>query len=212
MRGLYPIVDVDTLVQHGICVEDFANRVLTARPSLLQLRAKHASSRETLNLVRFLKPACEATGTLLFLNDRVDLALVGECDGVHVGQEDLCIGDVHRIAPALKVGVSTHTLEQLDSALQNAPDYVAFGPVFPTVSKVRPDPVVGLELLEVASRKARARGRPIVAIGGIDEERATAVGRLGALGAVIGALVPASGLAGVADRAALLHARLGGRT
>jgi thiamine-phosphate pyrophosphorylase len=129
---------------------------------------------------------------LLFANDRPDLALLAGCDGVHVGQVDLPLAHVRRLAPGLRVGVSTHDLSQLGAALAERPDYVAFGPVFSTGSKLDPDPVVGLEGLAEAARRARNAGVPIVAIGGITLERAPAIGVLGALAAVIGDLVPDS--------------------
>jgi thiamine-phosphate pyrophosphorylase len=211
MHGLYPIVDIDTLAACGISAADFTREVLTVRPALLQLRAKSATSRELLALARLLKGPCAEANTLLFLNDRVDLAMVAQCDGVHVGQQDLPVGEVRRVAPNLQVGVSTHDLDQLETALAEAPDYVALGPVYATTSKLHPDPVVGLELLAVAADRARSRSCPLVAIGGIDVDRATAIAEVGAVGAVIGGLLPEEGLAGVARRAAQLHRLLGGR-
>jgi len=211
MHGLYPIVDTDSLAARGISPVDFTRQVLSARPALLQLRAKQASSREVLTLARSLMECCAETGTHLFLNDRADLAVIAGCDGVHVGQQDLSVSDVRRIAPGLRVGVSTHDLEQLEAALEDAPDYVAFGPVFATASKLRPEPVVGLELLAVAADRALAVGCPLVAIGGIDLDRAVAIGKLGVVGAVIGALLPPEGLSGVARRAGDLTLCLGGR-
>jgi thiamine-phosphate pyrophosphorylase len=191
--GLYPIVDVDAVKQRGFFVPDFAARVLAARPSLLQLRAKALGARETLELLRALVPLCRASGTLLYANDRPDLAVLAGADGVHVGQSDLPLSDVRRFAPTLKVGVSTHDAAELESALAERPDYVAFGPVFPTRTKSNPEPVVGLEALERAAGEARRAGIPLVAIGGIDRERAPAIAKLCIFGAVIGALVPANG-------------------
>ena len=100
----------------------------------------------------------------------------------------------------------THRIEQ---ALAQAPDYVSFGPVFVTGSKQRPDPVVGLDGLESAARAAKTVGCPLVAIGGIDLRRAPAVAALGAMGAVIGALLPADGgLERVTELAQALHSAL----
>src|SRR5262245_37247673 len=131
-RGLYPIVDVGTLSARGLSIVDFAARVLAARPTLLQLRAKALGARETLELLRALAPRCGEAGTLLFANDRPDLAVLAGADGVHVGQSDLEVGEVRRFAPSLKVGVSTHSTSELEAALAQRPDYVAFGPVFAT--------------------------------------------------------------------------------
>ncbi|MGC4092352.1 MAG: thiamine phosphate synthase [Polyangiaceae bacterium] len=192
MNGLYPIVDLDTLSKTGFSPLDFAERVLRARPPLLQLRAKHASARHTLELLLALKPACAAAGTLLFANDRPDLAVLAGADGVHVGQDDLSVEDVRAFAPQLKVGVSTHDSEQLQSALAARPDYVAFGPVFPTRSKHNPEPVVGLAALAEARRRAHERGIRLVAIGGIDAARLAELAPLGVSVSLISALVAPS--------------------
>lgn len=209
MRGLYPIIDLDTLQRTGFSATDFADQVLLTRPPLLQLRAKSSPARETLALLRALLPRCRRAGTLLFANDRPDLAVLAGVDGVHVGQDDLPVAQVRQLAPNLRVGVSTHDPGQLDAALADAPDYVAYGPVFATASKKNPDPVVGLAGLAHAAARARERGTPLVAIGGIDLERAPAVAAHGALGAIIGALVGPT-LDDVARRARALHAALGG--
>ncbi len=202
MRGLYPIVDVDALKRHGLAIVAFAERVLAAKPALLQLRAKHETSRDTLELLRALRPLCTAAGTLLFANDRADLAQLAACDGVHVGQGDLSVAEVRALAPALKVGVSTHDLAELESALAARPDYVAFGPIFTTQSKSNPEPVVGLAGLEQAARLAASNALPLVAIGGITLETAPAIAAHGALAAVIAGLIPASNaLSDVAARA-----------
>jgi thiamine-phosphate pyrophosphorylase len=192
-RGLYPIVDVSLLRARNLSIREFAEQVLAARPTLLQLRAKELAPRDTLALLRELLPLCRASGTLLFANDRPDLAVLAGADGVHVGQNDLSISDVRRFAPRLLVGASTHDSRELEAALAERPDYAAFGPVFPTSTKSNPDPVVGLDGLRAASTRARAVGIPLVAIGGIDRERAPLVAELGVGAAVIGALVPSDG-------------------
>jgi len=230
VRGLYPIVDVDSLAavpaldtlgtqappappappaSLAAAVVAFAERVLLARPPLLQLRAKHASTRDTLELLRALRPLCSQFGTRLIANDRPDLAVLAGCDGVHIGQEDLPLPLVRLLAPGLLVGVSTHTLEQLAGALAEKPDYVAFGPVFGTASKEHADPSVGLALLAQAHEIARSAGIPLVAIGGINLERAPQVAEHSDLAAVIAALSPNRGsLEGVTEAAQALHAAL----
>src|SRR6185503_17067968 len=97
-RGLYPIVDVAAVRARGLSVTDFSARVLEARPPLLQLRAKELGARETLELLSALVPLCRAAGTLLFANDRPDLAVLAGADGVHVGQSDLSVAEVRRFA------------------------------------------------------------------------------------------------------------------
>ena len=217
MRGLYPIVDVDSLREPDNrpppleTVVAFAERVLSARPALIQLRAKHSGARDTLALLRALRPLCSKFGALLFANDRPDLAVLAACDGVHIGQEDLPLPLVRKVAPGLLVGVSTHSLEQLACALDEKPDYVAFGPVFATASKERPDPSVGLSLLAQAHQAAQRAGIPLVAIGGITLERASQVAEHADLAAVIAALQPRRGsLEGVSEAARALQSALGG--
>jgi len=215
VRGLYPIVDVDSLRELGApqtAVVAFAERVLSVqapRPPLLQLRAKHLGARDTLELLRALRPLCSQLGVRLIANDRPDLAVLARCDGVHVGQEDLPVPLVRKLAPGLLVGVSTHNLAQLAAALADKPDYVAFGPVFATVSKERPDPSVGLELLAQAHAAAEREGIPLVAIGGIDVARAAQIRAHAELVAVIGALQPNRGsLVGVSEAVQALQAAL----
>lgn len=211
MRGLYPIVDVDTLKQRGIAVLEFAERVLEARPPLLQLRAKHGTVRETLEWLRALGPLCARAGTRLIANDRPDLALLAAAGGVHIGQEDLPLSLVRVLASGLVVGVSTHDEAQLASALDERPDYVAFGPVFSTASKERAEPSVGVARLAAAYEKTRAAGIPLVAIGGVDLARAKELAPHCDLIAVIAALLPSAGgeLAEVSARAKELHAVFG---
>ena len=116
--------------------------------------------------------------TEAFGSDRADVALAVSADGVHLGQDDLPVELARRILNQGKwIGCSTHNLAQVIEADKSSADYVAFGPIFPTGSKERPDPVVGLEGL----RKAReATRKPLVAIGGITVENARATIEAGA--------------------------------
>src|SRR6202050_4589727 len=158
MRGLYAIADVKTLATHGVDVIAFARAVVVARPAALQLRAKGLPARYMLSLLRALGPICRGAGVPLVANDRVDVAALAGCDGVHIGQDDLPYEIVHHLAPRLRVGVSTHELDQLARALPPRPWYVAYGPVYPTASKEGADPVVGVAGLRAAHAVARAAG------------------------------------------------------
>jgi thiamine-phosphate pyrophosphorylase len=212
MRGLYPIVDVDALASAGLPALPFAEHLLAAGPPLLQLRAKGASARDTLALLRALLPLCKNANVLLFANDRPDLALLAGCDGVHVGQDDLPIDEVRRIAPNLKVGVSTHDIPELERALAERPDYVAFGPVFATSSKQNPNAVVGSKGLARAAELARAAWCPLCAIGGIEASNVEQVAPHADLTAVISALLPVGEetLDDVSEKAKRLSRALGG--
>jgi thiamine-phosphate pyrophosphorylase len=212
MRGLYAIVDVQTLERNALSPLLFAEAVLSAGPCALQLRDKRAGARETLALLRALRPLATRAGVPLFANDRADLAALAACDGLHVGQDDLPPHAARPLLPAgARIGMSAHNAAELDIALSEDIDYVALGPVFGTRSKDNADPTLGLDGL--AQLAARAAGRPRVAIGSIDLERAPSVALHVEAGAVIAALVDASArdpYAAAADRAAALHRALRG--
>jgi thiamine-phosphate pyrophosphorylase len=115
---------------------------------------------------------------LLIMNDRADLCLAADFDGVHVGQEDLSPEAVRKIiGPERWLGVSTHNPEQIREADLTSADYLAIGPVFETSSKEKPDPVVGLEGVRRARELTR---KPLVAIGGITRANAASVIEAGA--------------------------------
>jgi thiamine-phosphate pyrophosphorylase len=114
----------------------------------------------------------------LIMNDRADLCLAANFDGVHVGQDDLSPESVRKIIGSDRwLGVSTHNPEQLREADLTSADYVAIGPVFATSSKENPDPVVGLDGLRRARELTR---KPLVAIGGITRANAASVIEAGA--------------------------------
>ena len=155
---------------------------------LLQYRNKKGSVRQALEAARELK-ARVGQQIQLIMNDRADLCLAADFDGVHVGQEDLSPEGARRvIGPDLWLGVSTHNPQQLRGADASPADYVAVGPVFATSSKERPDPVIGLEGVRQARQLTR---KPLVAIGGITRGNALEVIRAGADAvAVISDLLP----------------------
>ena len=192
---LYAIIDAASLSARGgteslierVC--DFARELAAGGATLIQYRAKDLSAREMLMHARELRRIMPPEVKLI-MNDRADLCLAAGFDGVHVGQDDLSPESVRAIiGPKRMLGVSTHTLEQLKAAAQTSADYLAIGPVFGTVSKVNPDPVVGLEGVR-AARELVGPDRPLVAIGGIGAEQAADVLRAGATSvAVINALL-----------------------
>jgi len=207
MRGLYAIVDVKTLAARGIDPLAFAGAVLAARPAALQLRAKELQARELLAMLRALAPMCHGVKVPLVANDRADLAVLAGCDMVHVGQDDIAVDLVHRIAPTLPVGVSTHDAKQLAAALDARPAYVAYGPVYATATKIDASPVVGVDGLREAYATARARGIPLVAIGGISLDRAAEIAPHCDAAAVIADLV-STDMREVTEKARALHAAL----
>ena len=175
---LYPILDAELLAAHNLSLAAVASELRTAGVTLLQYRDKNGSPQEILRACAVLRKAFASSPCRLILNDRADLAVLANFDGVHVGQGDLSPEDARRIVgPGHIVGVSTHTEEQVRIANQSCADYIAIGPVFTTATKLNPDPVVGLE----GVRRARALTRkPLVAIGGVTRANARSITDAGA--------------------------------
>ncbi len=159
----------------------------------LQLRAKRLAAGALLDLAGTLVEAAHASGAIVIVNDRADIARLAGADGVHVGQDDLPPADVRRvIGPDAIVGRSTHTIGQIDAAVREPVDYIAIGPVFATASKDTGYDAGGLERVREAATRVHARGLRLVAIGGITLERGPEVLRAGADSvAVIGDLLTA---------------------
>jgi thiamine-phosphate pyrophosphorylase len=145
---------------------------------LMQLRDKEAAPRDIFQQAKLLAVSLSPRGVRFLVNDRADLAVMAGAAGVHVGQEDLPVEDARKVCPApLWVGISTHDLDQFRRAALTSADYIAVGPIFPTVTKRNPDPVVGLDLIR---RVRKLTAKHIVAIGGITLDRAAEVYATGA--------------------------------
>jgi thiamine-phosphate pyrophosphorylase len=170
---LYAIIDPSLLKMSEL---SFAESMAESGVQLLQYRHKHGSTRQIFEMSNLLShrvsslAQTDARRVRFIVNDRPDIALLVGAGGVHVGQTDLGVEQSRAIVGReLWVGVSTHTLGQVEAADRTSADYVAFGPVFATATKEQADPVVGLRLLA----QARSRtSKPLVAIGGITLERA----------------------------------------
>ncbi len=163
-RGLYLIL---TEPRDGY--ETLCRGAVKAGLPAVQLRYKGHNEREHLALAHALRKITKDTGTLLIVNDRPDIALVSQADGVHLGQDDLAVAEARQlIGPAMLLGLSTHNLDQVAAANTAPVDYIGFGPLFATNSKERPDPVTGPELLKAVLAISR---HPVVAIGGLNLER-----------------------------------------
>jgi thiamine-phosphate pyrophosphorylase len=179
---LYPILDAGCFPDAAALITA-AEELASAGVTLIQYRNKSGNARAMLEQARELRRQCRTRVSdphvlRLIMNDRADLALVAEFDGIHVGQDDLLPESVRRIIGVERwLGVSTHNPEQVAEADQTSADYLAIGPVFSTSSKEKPDAVVGLE----GVRRARSLTRkPLVAIGGITRANAAAVIEAGA--------------------------------
>ena len=189
---LYPILDAGLLLRTGLSVEDFARELRGAGIRFLQYRDKEATDEVVLERAAILRNIFPSSDSCLILNDRVSLVRASGFDGVHVGQEDLSPAEVRaKLGSDLLIGVSTHSERQLISAGAGPADYVAIGPVFATLSKQVPDPVVGLEGVRTARLLTV---KPLVAIGGINRANCAAVIDAGADSvAVISDLIPGPG-------------------
>jgi thiamine-phosphate pyrophosphorylase len=153
----------------------------------IQFRQKEGSTREMIAATREMKALCSQAGVMFIVNDRIDVALACEADGVHLGQDDFPIGLARKyLGEGLIIGGSAATMEEARSCLEEGADYIGFGPVYPTTSKDDAGPVSGNEIL---SRVAEEIPIPIIAIGGIIVSNAAALLRAGAYGiAVISAV------------------------
>jgi thiamine-phosphate pyrophosphorylase len=188
---LYVILDAGLITSSE---RDCAVSLAEAGVRLLQYRNKSAPARRYLETCRELADTLRPHGVSFFVNDRPDVAFLAGAAGVHVGQDDLDVEQARHVAgPAMLVGVSTHNLEQFETAAASSADYIAVGPVFNTSSKANPDPVVGLDFIRSVRGKT---DKPIVAIGGISLERAASVIEAGAdsvavISGILGAPEPA---------------------
>lgn len=200
-RGHYAIVDPDHAPAGPL---ETARAVLAGGCAVLQLRFKGSDDAAHLQLARALRALAADAGVPFVVNDRIDIALLAEADGLHLGQDDLPIAEARRLFDG-PIGLSTHDLEQALEAARSGADLIGFGPVFATESKARPDPVVGLEGLGAV---CAAVDLPVVAIGGLTPERAAEAHRVGAqLVAAIGAVGRAPDVRAAAEA---MH-RAGGR-
>ncbi len=154
-------------------------RLLPQGVKLVQLRAKDMNEAELRREISQARDVCARYGAQLVVNDYWRLAIEEGCDFVHLGQEDLADADVKAIRDAgLKLGISTHDEAELEVALLALPDYIALGPVYPTILKKMKWAPQGLE--RVTAWKTRIGDIPLVGIGGLTIERAPGVLKAGA--------------------------------
>lgn len=192
ISGFYSILDSadETLARdllRPIADGGCGSTVLQVRVKPRPGEATAATTAEVVAVARMARALCTEYGALCIVNDRLDIALAVGADGVHLGQRDLALGDARAILGARKldrpflVGVSTNNRDEVTEACRDGADYLGFGPVFATSTKVNPDPVRGLEGLREA---VTAAGEvPVVAIGGITPGQASDIAQTGAAAA-----------------------------
>lgn len=158
---------------------DWLERMLPLGVKLVQLRVKDRPETEVAREIARAKALCAAADCVLVVNDYWKLAIAEGCEWLHLGQEDLDDADLDAIRKAgLKLGISSHDEPELERALAAKPDYVALGPVYPTILKQMRFGPQGLERL--GDWKRRIGDLPLVGIGGISLERAPGVFEAGA--------------------------------
>jgi len=197
LKGLYVILDPEAA--RGRALLDILRQAAKGGARLFQYRDKISSMAAAYLQAVPLRQAARDLGATFLINDRCDLALAVDADGVHLGQHDLPVQMARTVMGAGKlIGISTHTDAQVSAATQAGADYLGFGPIFPPSSKRDHDPVVGIDGLR---RIRRLTGLPVFAIGGIALDHVPSMIEAGANGvAVISAIVRA------ADVTATTHA------
>jgi thiamine-phosphate pyrophosphorylase len=188
LAGLYIILDPSVCTDRPLV--DTLKLSATAGAKIVQYRNKTASMKVAYEEALPLRKVAQELGVLFIVNDRCDLALAVDADGVHLGQGDIPLHLARKImGPDKLIGISTHSREQVMAATAGEPNYLGFGPIFTPGSKLDHDPVVGLQGLRTI-RPLTAL--PIFAIGGITADRTEDVIRAGADGvAVISAILKA---------------------
>ncbi len=180
----------DTVIQSRFSHRELAGLAIKGGADTIQFRQKTGSTREMIAHSRRIKYLCSKAGVSFIVNDRLDVALASEANGVHLGQDDFPIPLARKIlGEDIFIGGSASTLEEALKCYEEGAAYVGFGPVFPTSSKDDAGPVSGIELLR---QVVEAIPVPIIAIGGITPENTHAVMRTGVKGiAVISAVCKA---------------------
>ncbi|MCO6188547.1 thiamine phosphate synthase [Rhizobium sp. L1K21] len=163
---------------------DWIERLVPLGVKLVQLRMKDKPAREIHAHVARAKTVCAEHGCQLIINDHWQLAIEEKCDFIHLGQEDLKSADLRAISDAkLKLGISTHDADELAIALSAKPDYVALGPIYPTILKKMKWAPQGLE--KIRTWKREIAPLPLVAIGGLNPDRLTGAFESGADSAAV---------------------------
>ncbi|MDK1377321.1 MULTISPECIES: thiamine phosphate synthase [unclassified Sinorhizobium] len=159
-------------------------RLVPLGVKLVQLRIKDRNDEDIRGQIRVAKAVCAAHRCQLIVNDYWQIAIEEGCDFVHLGQEDLAEADVATIrAAGLKLGLSTHDETELETALAAEPDYVALGPIYPTILKKMKWEPQGLA--RISAWRERVRPLPLVAIGGLNTDRLEGVFAHGADSAAV---------------------------
>ena len=178
---LYLVTDPDLSL--GRPEEELVRRAVAAGVTMVQYRDKDTSTKRMIEKIRLMAEICRPAGVALIVNDRLDVAMAGGADGVHLGQDDMELPDARRIVgEAFIIGISVTTIEEAKEAEEAGADYLGANGVFPTGTKTDLGEPLGLEGV---SQLASASSLPIVAIGGINNQNAGEVISAGADGVAV---------------------------
>lgn len=177
----------DTVLQSRFSHMEITRLAIAGGADTIQYRQKSGSTREMIEVARNVKQLCSEAGVTFIVNDRLDVAIAAEADGVHLGQDDFPIPMARELLGEGRIiGGSAATLDEGRKCLSEGADYVGFGPVYPTSSKDDAGPVSGIDILK---QVVEIIPLPIIAIGGVGAENIPDVMRTGAHGiAVISAV------------------------
>lgn len=177
----------DTVLQSRFSHMEITRLAIAGGADTIQYRQKSGTTREMIEIARNMKQLCSEAGVTFIVNDRLDVAIAAEADGVHLGQDDFPIPMARGLLGEGRIiGGSAATLDEARKCLSEGADYVGFGPVYPTSSKDDAGPVSGIDILK---QVVEIIPLPIIAIGGVGPENIPDVMRAGARGiAVISAV------------------------
>ena len=190
-HSVYPLCLVtDRALACGRSLRDVVAAAVKGGVTMVQLREKSAPTRQFLDEARALRDLLRGTGVPLIVNDRVDIALAVDADGVHVGQSDMPVEIVrHLIGPTKLIGLSITDAAQIGRPDAEAADYLGMGPVHPQATKADASTPLGIEGFGVLRRMTR---KPVLAIGGVKPHDAVPLRAQGADGlAVVSAIMAA---------------------
>jgi len=160
----------DTTLQNRFSHLELTEMAIDGGADTIQFRQKSGSTKELIKTATEMKRLCTEKGAVFIVNDRIDVAIAADADGVHLGQDDFPIGLARKLMGKDRIiGGSAATPEEIETCIREGADYVGFGPIYPTGSKDDAGPVSGIDFLKQIVQSTPV---PVIAIGGIDQSNA----------------------------------------
>ena len=173
----------DTVLQNRFSHIELAIQAISGGADTIQFRQKNGSTKELIEIATKMKHVCSEMGAAFIVNDRIDVAIACEADGVHLGQDDFPIPLARKLLGENRIiGGSAGTPEEIEICLRGGVDYVGFGPIYATGSKDDAGPATGMDILKQIVQTTPV---PVIAIGGIDQTNAARVMAAGAHGIAV---------------------------